>query len=239
MPKPNYAFEKRQRELEKKRKKEAAAGLEAIVESKLLSSIAITAALIAIIAVIVDIQFNEIVDRAFAGTPCPIGGIGIAELEREALARLDASQAGRPVLENPGYVKWRKGGEPHETNGHVVDAMHELAAAHALRSAVRAEDGWNRYERFAGLVNSPTPGVRSLESLGARRGGCGGLVQVVSGGAGRVAEALSDAGRCGHEKGAPRSPFFRRQVLGLQGLCVLGGSGRNRTTDTPSTSLTA
>jgi len=100
---------------------------------------------------------QEIVDLAFAGTPCPIGGIGIAELEREALARLEASQAARPVLENPGYIKWRKGGEPHETNGDVVDAVHELAAAHALRSAVRTEDGWSRYERFAGLVNGRSP----------------------------------------------------------------------------------
>src|SRR5688572_25802698 len=51
---------------EKKRKKESAAGLEAIIESKLLSSIAITAGLIAVVAVIVDIQFNEIVDRAIS-----------------------------------------------------------------------------------------------------------------------------------------------------------------------------
>jgi AAA family ATP:ADP antiporter len=50
---------------EKRRKKEQSTGLEAIVESKLLSSIALTAGLIAVVAVIVDIQFNEIVDRAF------------------------------------------------------------------------------------------------------------------------------------------------------------------------------
>jgi ATP:ADP antiporter, AAA family len=50
---------------EKKRKKEQAVGLSAILESKLLSSFAITAALIAVVAVIVDIQFNEIVDRTF------------------------------------------------------------------------------------------------------------------------------------------------------------------------------
>jgi glutamate synthase (ferredoxin) len=100
---------------------------------------------------------REIVDRAFVGTPCPIAGIGLAELEREALARLEASQAARPLLDNPGYVKWRKGGEPHETDGDVVDAMHDLAAAHTLRAAVRAGSGWELYERFAGLVNGRSP----------------------------------------------------------------------------------
>lgn len=50
---------------EKKRRREDPPGLEAITKSRLLSSLALTAALIAVIAVIVDIQFNEIVDRTF------------------------------------------------------------------------------------------------------------------------------------------------------------------------------
>ncbi len=50
---------------QKRTRNEAPVGLEAIFESKLLSSIAITAALIAIIAVVVDIQFNAIVDHAY------------------------------------------------------------------------------------------------------------------------------------------------------------------------------
>jgi AAA family ATP:ADP antiporter len=51
---------------EKRRRREQPAGLQSIVTSKLLSSIALTAGLIAVVAVIVDIQFNEIVDRTFA-----------------------------------------------------------------------------------------------------------------------------------------------------------------------------
>ena len=105
---------------------------------------------------------QEVVDRAFVGTPCPIGGIGFAELEGEILERFEAAGAAKPSLENPGYVKWRKGGEPHETNGDVVDALHELAAAHALQKAVRNGNGshpnaWELYERFAGLVNGRQP----------------------------------------------------------------------------------
>ena len=99
---------------------------------------------------------QEVVDRCFVGTASPVGGVGFAELERELLARLGTTR-----LENPGYVKFRKGGEPHETDADVV------AAAHALRQAVRAVSaggaghvngrGWDAYERFAGLVNGRVP----------------------------------------------------------------------------------
>ena len=73
-----------------------------------------------------------------AGTPSAIGGARLERFEREALARLEASRAERPRLENPGYVKFRKGGEPHATDPDVVDALQEaVAGAHALRAAVR------------------------------------------------------------------------------------------------------
>ncbi|MGH3032471.1 MAG: glutamate synthase-related protein, partial [Gaiellaceae bacterium] len=95
---------------------------------------------------------REVVDCCFAGTPSALGGIGFAELEREALARLRAAYSPSPRLENPGYVKHRKGGEPHATSPEVVDALHEVRAAHALRKAVNG-GGWSLYERFAVLVN--------------------------------------------------------------------------------------
>ncbi len=99
---------------------------------------------------------REVVERSFAGTPCPIGGIGFAELEREALARLRDAYAEGGRLENPGYVKYRKGGELHATNPDVVDAAHELAAAHALRKAVNG-GGWPLYERFSARVDERAP----------------------------------------------------------------------------------
>ena len=74
----------------------------------------------------------------------PVGGIGLAELEQEAVARAAAAAGDKPQLENPGYVKFRKGGEPHATNPDVVDALQRDAlAAHALRRAVNG-DGWQR-----------------------------------------------------------------------------------------------
>src|SRR5439155_11981480 len=74
---------------------------------------------------------EDVVDTCLRGTPSSIGGVGFAELEREILARHGGTE-----LENPGYVKFRKGGEPHATHPEVVEALREAAAAHALRKAV-------------------------------------------------------------------------------------------------------
>src|SRR2546428_447644 len=96
---------------------------------------------------------TEVIERCFPGTPSPVGGVGFEELEREARARADAAWGPSPQLENPGYVKHRKGGELHETNPEVVESLHEAAAAHALRKAVNGE-GRRLYDRFAELVNA-------------------------------------------------------------------------------------
>jgi glutamate synthase (ferredoxin) len=93
----------------------------------------------------------EVVELCFPETPSPVGGIGFDELEREALARAAATR-----LESPGYVKFRKGGEPHETDTDVVDA------AHALRLAVRT-DRRDRYERF--VEGRPPMELRDLLEL--------------------------------------------------------------------------
>ena len=98
----------------------------------------------------------EVVDLAFTGTPSQLGGIGFAELEAEGLGRLEAAGEARPKLENPGYVKFRKGGEPHAITPDVVSAIHEVRAAHHLRKAV-TNGGWDLYERFAALVNGRSP----------------------------------------------------------------------------------
>ena len=99
---------------------------------------------------------GEVVDAFFPGVSAAAGGIGFAELERECLERRAAASAERPQLENPGYVKFRKGGEPHATDPDVVAALQETTAAHALRRAVNG-GGAAHYERYAALVNGRTP----------------------------------------------------------------------------------
>ena len=98
---------------------------------------------------------EDVVQTCLAGTPSSIGGIGFAELERELLARSSARE-----LENPGYVKFRKGGEPHATNPGVVGALQQ--AAHALRRG--------DYDRFAALVNEREP-LELRDLLELRPGG--------------------------------------------------------------------
>jgi glutamate synthase (ferredoxin) len=100
---------------------------------------------------------RDVVDTCLTGTPSSIGGIGFAELERELLERRRASE-----LENPGYVKFRKGGEPHATSPSVVDALQK--AAHALRRG--------DYDRFAALVDGRAPlELRDLLELAEGTGG--------------------------------------------------------------------
>jgi glutamate synthase domain-containing protein 2/glutamate synthase domain-containing protein 1/glutamate synthase domain-containing protein 3 len=95
---------------------------------------------------------RDVVEACLPGTPSSIGGVGFAELEREILARWH----GPAELENPGYVKFRKGGEPHATEPPVVNALQQ--AAHALRRG--------KYDRFAALVNTRPPlELRDLLSL--------------------------------------------------------------------------
>jgi len=116
---------------------------------------------------------GDLVGAAFPGTPWSIGGIGLAQLEDETVARAQAAAAARPRLENPGYFKFRKGGEPHETTPDVLESLQaaarsdDMGAAHALRSAVRT-NGWERYSEFADLVNGREPmEVRDLLELRA------------------------------------------------------------------------
>jgi glutamate synthase (ferredoxin) len=105
---------------------------------------------------------QEVIDLAFAHTPSPFGGVGFAELEEDAWARVGAAQAEKLALVEPGYVKWRKGGEEHATSVPVVSALHQTVedvdkeAAHELRKAVRG-DSYERYGKFRDLVNGRVP----------------------------------------------------------------------------------
>ena len=120
----------------------------------------------------------EVVDRCFTGTASVIGGIGFVELADDVLHRHAAAYDGKPVLDNPGYVKWRRGGEYHGNNPDVIQLLRgvtqpdaestvpgaaaallaeaEVAAAHQLHLAVRVGDG-AAYNRFAAAVNGRPP----------------------------------------------------------------------------------
>jgi glutamate synthase domain-containing protein 2/glutamate synthase domain-containing protein 1/glutamate synthase domain-containing protein 3 len=110
---------------------------------------------------------EEVVDRCFAGTPSPLGGIGLDELAGDALERHRAGRAEVARLENPGWFKHRPGGEYHATNPEVMQALHftvregaemkgSKRGAHLLQQAVKG-GGFERYRHFASLVNERAP----------------------------------------------------------------------------------
>jgi glutamate synthase (ferredoxin) len=108
---------------------------------------------------------QAVVDRCFRGTVSPVGGLGFAELGEDVLHRHAAAYAAKPALDNPGNVKWRRGGEYHGNNPDVIQTLQhvtlpgadkELAAAHALQRAVQRADR-TAYDRFATLVNERPP----------------------------------------------------------------------------------
>jgi glutamate synthase (ferredoxin) len=110
---------------------------------------------------------EEVVDLCFAGTPSPLGGIGLDELAADALERHRAGQAEVARLENPGWFKHRPGGEYHATNPEVMQALHftvregaeikgSKRGAHLLQQAVKG-GGFERYRHYARLVNERPP----------------------------------------------------------------------------------
>jgi glutamate synthase (ferredoxin) len=119
---------------------------------------------------------EEVVDLCFAGTPSPLGGIGLDELAHDALDRHQAGQAEVARLENPGWFKHRPGGEYHATNPSVMQALQfavregaemrgSKRGAHLLQQAVKG-GGMERYRHFASLVNErPPAALRDLLDL--------------------------------------------------------------------------
>jgi glutamate synthase domain-containing protein 2/glutamate synthase domain-containing protein 1/glutamate synthase domain-containing protein 3 len=108
---------------------------------------------------------REVTETCLAHTTSTVDGIGFAVLGADVLARHAAAFEGdRPMLEQPGFVRFRKrGGEYHANNpdpvikalhasiGLVVDATDEEDEAPARRSAKPAVDG-----RFANMPAAPT-----------------------------------------------------------------------------------
>jgi glutamate synthase domain-containing protein 2/glutamate synthase domain-containing protein 1/glutamate synthase domain-containing protein 3 len=93
-----------------------------------------------------------LVERCFPGTPSPIGGAGLADIEAAAIERhARAFAAERPAPEYPGLHGYRRGGEYHATNPLVV------------RGLQKARDDQHHYEVFKSHVHGrPAAAVRDL-----------------------------------------------------------------------------
>ena len=88
---------------------------------------------------------DAVVEKCFTGTASRIGGVGFAELEIEAVARLRAARAANeagdtlfPLLTGDGQYRWRKFGERHAWNPETI---------YLLQWATRAAD-YRKFKEF-------------------------------------------------------------------------------------------
>ncbi|HVL91162.1 MAG TPA: glutamate synthase-related protein, partial [Actinomycetota bacterium] len=126
-----------------------------------------------------------VIELCFEGTVSPLGGIGFDEIQADVLERHAAAYGAhdkKPVLANPGFVKFSSKGEQHTNSPSVVRALHRTVdptgeiltstqsgedgddapgedeiAAKTLQAAVRGEPNAELYERFAAMVNARPP----------------------------------------------------------------------------------
>ena len=122
----------------------------------------------------------EVIDRCFAGTVSPIGGVGFRELAEDVLARhaaAGAEGAAHAPLPDEGRVRFRKDGEDHGWAPAIVVALQQaVGAGKAGRAARRGDapaggaappsDGWGTF--LARNAERAPAGPRDL--LGVRAG---------------------------------------------------------------------
>ena len=102
---------------------------------------------------------SEVVDRFFPGTASRVGGIGLADVAREAVARLRRAKGlvfdPQDALENAGLYKWRKGGEKHIWTSKVIGQF---------QKALRNND-YAQFKVFSEMVNEGAEALCTLRGL--------------------------------------------------------------------------
>lgn len=107
---------------------------------------------------------SGLIGDCFTGTPSQIEGIGYTEIAGESLARhAHAYQNPVPVepgkLEDPGYYRFRRGGEVHAVNPPVIQNFHTYVGIKGADKAGKLED----YKKYVDSVLATRPtGLRNL-----------------------------------------------------------------------------
>ncbi len=107
----------------------------------------------------------EVIDRCFAGTSSPIGGIGFRELAEDVLARHrsahGAESSASTSLPDEGRVRFRKDGETHAWSPQSVLALQQaVGSARASRVTATGDEAWRTFVARA-EATAPTT-VRDL-----------------------------------------------------------------------------
>ncbi len=130
----------------------------------------------------------EVIDRCFAGTVSPIGGIGFRELAEDVLSRhraaYGAEAAAVTSLPDEGRIRFRKEGETHAWSPQSVLALQQaVGSARASRATASGTEAWRAFVArteatapttvrdllaFRPGVGIPLADVESVESIRAR-----------------------------------------------------------------------
>jgi glutamate synthase (NADPH/NADH) large chain/glutamate synthase (ferredoxin) len=98
-----------------------------------------------------------LVDRHFAGTPARLSGIGLPEIEDDIVRRhIDAYADPAPKLADPGFVRYRKEGEPHAFEPPLVKLLQE-----AVNSG--SAEAYRAYREH--VASHPPTAVRDLMTV--------------------------------------------------------------------------
>jgi glutamate synthase domain-containing protein 2/glutamate synthase domain-containing protein 1/glutamate synthase domain-containing protein 3 len=130
---------------------------------------------------------SDVIDRCFAGTASPLGGLSLRELSEDVLQRhrrAFSADGSTTLLPDHGRVRFRKEGEPHAWAPQTVLALQQaVGSARATRAGTRPDDAWRTFaERVQGgapatvrdlLALRPTPPiaieeVEPMENIRAR-----------------------------------------------------------------------
>jgi glutamate synthase (NADPH/NADH) large chain/glutamate synthase (ferredoxin) len=111
---------------------------------------------------------SKLIGECFSGTPSQIEGIGYREIAGESLARHGMAYGVEPPVEagklgDPGYYRFRRGGEMHSVTPPVLQSFHAYVGIKGADKAGKAED----YKKYveAVLANSPVALRNLLEML--------------------------------------------------------------------------
>ncbi|MED5428683.1 MAG: glutamate synthase large subunit, partial [Chloroflexota bacterium] len=107
---------------------------------------------------------QETVEKYFTGTPSRVGGIGIAELQKEAVSRhtmgFGDAKSERNLeaaleVDPGGQYQWRRDGEFHMWNPTTISSLQ-----HAVKT-----NNWNSYEEFAKHVDGESKRLSTIRGL--------------------------------------------------------------------------
>ncbi|MGM0500013.1 MAG: glutamate synthase large subunit [Bacillota bacterium] len=102
---------------------------------------------------------ESVIDKYFCRTASRIGGIGIAEIEKESIMRHDNAFKGikveKETLDSGGSFSWRKDGEEH---------LYDPETIYLLQRAVR-ENNYDLFKKYSEKINDQSSKMLTLRGL--------------------------------------------------------------------------